>query len=419
MNSCLIRILPMYLLMGLLSMPLASSQQSSANYDESKIPEFSLPDPLIGLDGLRVEDDSDWFATRRPEILELFRAQVYGRNPLAHVSVTYTQNGTHVELMGGKATMKEITISVTGRSKTVVALLLVILPNTAKPSPVFLSLNFKGNHAIMRHPLITPSPGWQSAQNPAGIDSARWPVADLIGRGYGLATLYYGDLDPDFDDGFNNGIHPLFYTEGQEKPDADEWGSIGVWAWGMMRAMDYLETDPLVDSEKVIALGHSRLGKTALWAAAQDERFAMAISNNSGCGGAALSRRAIGETVQMINQAFPHWFCGNFKQYNNRENDLPVDQHMLLALIAPRPLYVASAADDLWADPKGEYLGAFHASAVYGLLGKEGLTSCDMPALDEPVWTTIGYPIRQGKHDITKYDWDRYLDFADAYFLAL
>jgi hypothetical protein len=377
-----------------------------------------------------VKDAATWWAKRRPELLELFAREVYGRTPAGKpAAMKFAVTSVDHAALGGKATRKEVTVWFSEKKDGPQMHVLIYQPNDVKgPVPVFLGLNFFGNHTVNADPGITlaspfvyydvehyrpaaPSVPVKSQQR--GVHADKWQIETVIARGYASATVWCNDLCPDRVDGLQSNVPALFATGGAEERKGEAWGAIGAWAWGLSRALDYIETDASLDARRVAVHGHSRLGKAAVWAGAQDERFAMLISNESGCGGAALSKRIYGETVGIINFKFPHWFAKNFRRYNDNEAALPVDQHELLALIAPRPLYVASADGDQWSDPRGEFLAAQGAEPVYALFGKKGLGVTAMPPLDTPVGETIGYHDRTGKHDMTAYDWAQYLDFAD------
>jgi len=252
-----------------------------------------------------------------------------------------------------------------------------------------------------------------------GKHASRWPLDRIIERGYAVATYYYGDVEPDHREGWREGIRARLGGNPVRSGHGDDWGAIAAWAWGLSRALDYLETIPEVDARRVAVFGHSRHGKTALWAGAQDERFALTISNDSGEGGASIARRTYGERVDDLVRAVPYWFCPNYARFVGRENELPVDAHMLIALAAPRPVYVASAIGDQWADPRGEFLAARHATPAWHLFGKKGLESAEMPAPDQPVGDQVGYHVRTGDHDITAYDWEQFMNFADRHLMPV
>jgi hypothetical protein len=402
----------------------APAQPAGANYDEAKVPAYILPDPLRLADGTPVRDARDWTERRRPEILRLFEEHVYGRSPAAPAAMRFAVVETDPRALGGLATRRQVRVLLDGSEGGPAFEILLYVPNAApRPVPAFLGLNFGGNHSVHPDPGIRLSTAWmregpgvvahRATDAGRGAAAASWPVERILDRGYALATVCYGDLEPDHPDGWRDGVRARIGPGAAGHFAPDDWGAIGAWAWGLRRALDYLVTDPDVDGRRVAVIGHSRLGKTALWAAASDERFAMVVSNDSGEGGAALARRRFGETTESITTAFPHWFCSRYREYAGREDALPVDAHMLLALAAPRPLYVASASEDLWADPRGEFLAARAAEPVYRLFGRDGLGVDDMPVPDRPVGKAIGHHLRRGAHALTAYDWEQYLDFAD------
>ena len=400
------------LLMTLMSSTLYAWE---AIYDEEKIPEYTLPDPLTMNDGTPVKSADDWTSKRRAEVLDLFKEHVYGRMPPA-LPIKHAEEHPESDVpLTGKFRLKQNTLYFKeDRSGPAINVAIFLPPEGDGPFPAFMMLNFMGNHTLHSEPSIRMHTGHARKRMERGERSYRWPIETITARGYGVVTACYNDIDVDTKgEGpqFHDGVHVLYpgHTEGE-----NNWATIGAWAWGMSRILDSLEAEELIDAKRVIANGHSRLGKTSLWAGASDERFAAVISNNSGCGGAALARRRYGESVLRINTSFPHWFNRKHKEYNDNEAAMPVDHHMLISLMAPRPVYVASAEGDRWADPKGEFLSCLGADPVYRLFG-DGLSSPEFPELNKPNLGKINYHVREGKHDVTGFDWEQFLDFADRH----
>lgn len=371
--------------------------------DAADTPAYTLPDPLVNASGGKVSTAAEWSARRRPEVLELFRAQVYGRVPTTPYQQSFKVIREDRQAMGGQATLRQVEITIAAGGKSLVIPLSLFVPNAARQRvPAFL--------LICNRSIDNIDPTREKK-------SEFWPAEEGIARGYAMAAFFNGDVAPDKKDSHDQGIHGLL-NRGPAAPDS--WGTLAAWAWGASRCLDYLETDPAIARDRVAVIGHSRGGKTALWAAAEDQRFALACSNDSGCGGAGLNRHRTKEkeTIAVINRAFPHWFNANFKAYNGREDALPVDQHMLMTLIAPRALAVGSAELDLWADPRGEFLSVMHARPVYQLFGRDALgASPTMPAINGALHGDAAhYHIREGKHNLTLVDWTAYWDFADRVF---
>lgn len=360
-----------------------------------------IPDVLLTRSGRKVETREAWERERRPEVLELFKTHVYGRDPVGRPdSLRFETADAGTTMMEGTALRKKLVIRYSGPGGAGAIRLTAFIPKSAKPAPAFL--------LICNRPEKNIDP--ERAEK-----SPFWPAEELVARGYAALAFFNGDVDPDRHDGFTNGVHGVFQPDASaRKPDS--WGTIAAWAWGASRVMDWIETEPLLDARRVAVVGHSRGGKTALWCGATDARFALTISNDSGCGGAKLNRMDLpkSESIARINQALPHWFCANFKKYGNNEDALPVDQHMLIALLAPRLAYVASATLDDWAGQPGEFRSCQLASPVWGLYGLKGLVGDTFPPPDAPRQEgRVGYHLRTGKHDLTVYDWQRFMDFAD------
>lgn len=361
-----------------------------------------VPDVLKTASGQPVASVAAWEQTRRPEVLELFRTHVYGHNPVGRPdTLRFELLDAGTPMMGGKALRKRVAVRYSGPGGAGAICVTAFIPAAVKPAPAFL--------------LICNRPPEKNIDPDRAVKSPFWPAEEIVARGYAALAFFNGDIDPDTYDGFTNGVHGVFQPDPNVRA-ADSWGTIAAWAWGASRVMDWIETEPLLDARRIAVVGHSRGGKTALWCGANDPRFTLTVSNDSGCGGAKLNRMDLpkSESIARITKTFPHWFCANFKQYAGREDALPLDQHMLVALLAPRLAYVASASLDDWAGQPAEFLSCQLASPVWALYGKQGLVGGAFPPPDTPLQKgCVGYHLRSGKHDLTVYDWQRYMDFAD------
>lgn len=358
-----------------------------------------LPELLVSHDGSRITTVENWRNIRRPELLELYRKYVYGREPIGRPADLQFTIVSEEPAMKGRALRKLVHIEFAGRGGKGLIRVLLYIPVNRTKVPAFI-------YAAIKSQVIFEADLEECA--------SFWPAEEIVSRGYAAVVYHVEDLDPDsYDEGYRNGVHGVFEAA-DEARSAESWGAMSVWAWGASRVMDYLESDALIDSHRVGLVGYSRSGKAGLWAGALDERFALVVSNNSGCSGAAITRGKKGERLLNINRGNPHWFNDNYKTFNEREEELPVDQHFLLALTAPRLLYVASASEDKWADPDSEFLGLTLAQSVYQLYGYSGLGTEQMPPVNSPIHTEkLGFHLREGKHDITPYDWKCFMDFTD------
>jgi len=392
------------------------------NYDEALAGSYTLPDPLLLASGKAVRDAKTWYQRRRPEIVRLFEENQYGRSPGRPAGMSFDVFDKGTPALGGKALRRQVTVYFSADKTGPKMDLLMYLPAGArKPAPLLLNLSFSANSNAVDDPGVKVGEVWGRDRKriPAsqGMRFGRLNIDSFLARGFGVATVYYGDIDPDFPGGVPYGVRALFLKPGQTEPAADEWGAIGAWAWGLSRAMDYLETDKDVDAKRVAILGVSRLGKTVLWAGAQDTRFAMVIASCSGEGGASLSRRNYGETIAHLTapSRYAYQFCGNYRKFGDHVDRLPVDAHMLLALIAPRPVLLQTGDQDRWSDPRGEFLAALAAEPVYRLLGKQGLGAGQMPPAGTPILNMIGYYMHAGGHGTMPADWDQFLKFMEMH----
>ncbi|WP_207534382.1 alpha/beta hydrolase family protein [Desertivirga arenae] len=370
------------------------------NYDEESVPDYTLPDVLKMKNGKFVKNVADWEKKRRAEVLNLFEEHVYGRMPKAFDSIRFEVSKEDQNAMGGRAHLKEIAVIVWNKGNSINIPVVLFTPKGKGPAPLFLLINNRSK---------------RNTDPTRERKSTFWPAETVIDSGYAIAAFNINDVAPDNKENYRNGVLNLLYPEQLETSDGMR--AIGAWAWAASRVMDYFKTDKEVDFKRVAIVGHSRGGKTALWAGAQDQRFAMVFSSCSGSTGASLARRQYGETISLINKQFGYWFNDNYKQYSKNVNSLPVDQHMLIASIAPRPVYTTNATLDRWADPRGSYLALLNARPVYDLYKKRSALVPDLPSVNSPIVNSIiGYHYREGIHDLNAYDWEKFIRFANFHY---
>lgn len=403
---------------------LCSGLRASENFPPAaELPmQAELPDPLVMFNGEPVANKKDWVKKRRPELKKLVQHYEYGYFPKPakiKTSVDYTDEN----YFGGKATLKLATISFAQKNAPQLHLMLVIPNRRSTPAPVFLGLNFSGNHSLIANTNVPIPTQWMNGKYP-GVTNNRateagreklsdvWAIEQSIDRGYAVATIFAGEIQPDVTNAAT-GVRTAFH--GSKNPERD-WGTVAAWAWGLQRAVDVLEKEKAIDKKKIAVVGHSRLGKAAILAGAFDARMALILPLQAGCGGTSPSRGKIGESVKRINTSFPHWFCGEFKKFNDESERLPFDQHSLIALCAPRPVLLSNAVEDEWANPAGQFEMLKAADKVYRFVGSKGVASTQMPEVGKLMDSTLGYYVRPGKHSMTKEDWKIFLDFADKHF---
>jgi hypothetical protein len=395
------------------------------NYNEARVGDYTLPELLVLANGKPVRDAKTWNEKRRAEILRLFEENQYGRSPGRPSAMSFDVFDAGATAFDGKAIRRQVTIYFSAdKAGPKMDLLTYVPAKAAGPVPLLLNLSFSANSTTVNDTGVRAGEVWSREKKkvPAGQgpNFGRINVTRLLDAGFGFATVYYGDIDPDFLGGVPFGVRALYLKPGQSEPAPDEWGAISAWAWGLSRAIDYLETDKSVDAKRVAIMGVSRLGKTVMWAGAHDPRIALVIASCSGEGGAALSRRNYGETIAHLTEPtrYPYQFAGNYAKYASRVDQFPVDAHMLVALIAPRPVLLQTGDKDFWSDPKGEFLAAVAAGPVYRMLGKQGLDTDQMPAAGTPILHTIGYYEHAGGHGTIPSDWDQFLAFMQMHLQA-